>query len=579
MTSVGYAIDKKQQRENELQVLIDVSGSMKQNDPENLRIPAVKLLINLLPEGTKAGIWLFSEDTRELVKTGVVDQQWKKNALLKVKNIHSRGLLTNIEEAIKKATQEWLKPSGQQNRHLILLTDGMVDVSKDIMQSAESRARVMSDQIPLLQQAGVKVQAIALSDEADAELLGKLAFDTQGWAETALSADQLQKVFFKLFKQAVPQNTVPITGNVFSVDNSVKEFSVLIFKKDGAAATQLISPDKVNLNYKIRNKEVSWLNEKNYDLVTIKQPKAGEWRIVASMDPENQVMIVTDLKFEVDELPNYISLNEQIEVTGFFTDKQQLITRKDFLSLIDISAQLEGGTKWNILPAKNKEGFFRQSIGEGLKTGRHVLKILADGKTFKREFAHNIEVTESLIEVQKDVNLKDRTVTITVIPDKSIINVDMMAVEANISQVAKQSKSHEMQRMDDQWQMLIQAPKRGDSIIVNFSIMANTVQGRAISPNIPSLVIDDRLFDSNKPKQPVIEARKNDKRTVKKVISDKPEQEPQEQVDEVEAVNWTKTSIIVVIINVLLILSGFFGFKYMKKQTAEKQEKLLSRLD
>ncbi|RLA17269.1 MAG: hypothetical protein DRQ56_09430, partial [Gammaproteobacteria bacterium] len=33
----------------DVRVLIDVSGSMKQNDPRNLRIPALKLLVNLLP--------------------------------------------------------------------------------------------------------------------------------------------------------------------------------------------------------------------------------------------------------------------------------------------------------------------------------------------------------------------------------------------------------------------------------------------------------------------------------------------------------------------------------------------------
>ena len=34
---------------SDVRVLVDMSGSMKKNDPDNLRIPAVQLMSNLLP--------------------------------------------------------------------------------------------------------------------------------------------------------------------------------------------------------------------------------------------------------------------------------------------------------------------------------------------------------------------------------------------------------------------------------------------------------------------------------------------------------------------------------------------------
>jgi hypothetical protein len=71
--STGYAAETGNPSP-ELQILIDVSGSMKHNDPKNLRIPALKLLVNLLPDGTNVGIWLFAEKTRVLVKTGIVNK-------------------------------------------------------------------------------------------------------------------------------------------------------------------------------------------------------------------------------------------------------------------------------------------------------------------------------------------------------------------------------------------------------------------------------------------------------------------------------------------------------------------------
>jgi len=578
LCSFAYAAKKKIELKNELQVLIDVSGSMRKNDPHNLRIPAIKLLINLLPEGTKAGIWVFAENTKALVKTGIVNKKWKKNALKKINRIHSRGLLTNIEGAIQNAAKEWFKSTEKQNRHLIILTDGMVDVSKDIMQSAESRARVMSDQIPLLQQAGVKVQTIALSNEADAELLNKLALDTQGWSETALSANQLQKVFFKLFKQALPQDSVPIIGNSFSIDKSIKEFSVLLFKEAGAPEIQLITPDKKIIKNRGKGKKVTWLSDKNYDLITIKEPKSGEWGIVTKMDPENQVMIVTDLKFEVDELPNHILSNENITVSGFFTDQQQLISRKDFLDLIELSVQQLGGLKWKMLAVKEKQGLFSVELGADLKKGRHIFTMVADGKTFKREVSKTIEVIESVIRVKKKVNINARTVTIELIPNELVVNTDMMSVEATVTQLGKDAEKRVIEKSAGQWLLIVEAAKNGGSKMVNFSIMANTVQGESISPDILPVVINEAMFVPLKISVNEVDKTEAVKSEIKTIEKEKDKEDKQEEIAE-EPINWVKTSLFVAIANIIFIAAGFFGFKFFKKQAAMKQETLLSRLD
>ena len=38
----------------DVRLLIDISGSMKQSDPENLRKPALEMMVELLPEGSRA---------------------------------------------------------------------------------------------------------------------------------------------------------------------------------------------------------------------------------------------------------------------------------------------------------------------------------------------------------------------------------------------------------------------------------------------------------------------------------------------------------------------------------------------
>ena len=47
--------------QGDVRVLIDISGSMKKNDPNNLRIPAVNLLTEIIPDGARAGVWTFGQ--------------------------------------------------------------------------------------------------------------------------------------------------------------------------------------------------------------------------------------------------------------------------------------------------------------------------------------------------------------------------------------------------------------------------------------------------------------------------------------------------------------------------------------
>ncbi len=166
----------------DVRILIDVSGSMQQNDPANLRVPALKLLIELLPAGATAGVWQFDQTAEMLVPPRTVDREWKAQARLAAGKIHSRGLFTHIEAALSAASADWSTPAAKDApRHIILLTDGMVDVSKDATESAASRARLLADGLTRFQMLGVSVNAVALSEQADSALLNAMANGTDGW--------------------------------------------------------------------------------------------------------------------------------------------------------------------------------------------------------------------------------------------------------------------------------------------------------------------------------------------------------------------------------------------------------------
>ena len=197
---------------DDVRVLIDISGSMKRTDPNNLRRPALRLFTSLLPKDADAGVWTFGQWTNMLVKHGPVDKAWKDKARKAADKISSHGLRTNIEDVLRRATWDWKRPDAGHRRSLILLTDGLVDISKKSAENAASRERILNEILPRLQQAGVTIHTIALSSESDASLLEQLAAATGGWFETIDSADGLERLFLRMFEKVSKADTLPLSA-------------------------------------------------------------------------------------------------------------------------------------------------------------------------------------------------------------------------------------------------------------------------------------------------------------------------------------------------------------------------------
>ncbi len=96
---------------------------------------------------------------------------------------------------------------------------------------------------------------------------------------------------------------MPLKDNKFLVDSSIQEVTLLVFRKESAEPTQVITPSGAQFDAKSAPQNVSWHRDIGYDLLTISHPETGEWRIQAAMDPDNRVIVVTDLKMRSSQLP------------------------------------------------------------------------------------------------------------------------------------------------------------------------------------------------------------------------------------------------------------------------------------
>lgn len=573
--------------EDETQVLIDVSGSMKQNDPKNLRIQAAQLLISLLPEKSKATVWLFAEKTALLTNSDAVDSAWKKQALHAASGIHSRGLYTHIEDAIQTVLKNGF--AGKGGKHLVILTDGMVDISKDIMVSADSRERILSEWIPRLQQQNIQVLTVALSDQADKELLEKLAFDTGGWTQVAESAEQLQKAFLRMAQKAAPKDGLPLVGNQFAVDASIKEFSVLAFKKTPAAASRLLSPSKQAIDKHSRISTVSWLETPGYDLISIRQPEAGNWVLEAEADPDNQVMIVTDLKMQLDELPNFIADKEAVALKTHFTDQGKLINRKDFLGLLTVTAAIDAQPPVALRQSAGEPAYFVMADLQ-FGPGKHSLKLVADGKTFKREILRELEVVASAIRVEKSVDADKRQVTIKLQPDPALLDSASLAIEASVNRAGLPAEKQALAAKDNVWAVTVDNLPPGSETTVNFAVLAKSRDGKPVSPDIKPVKLDDSLFPQAQPPQAQAvaepaahqEAASAEQAAAHEATAPPQAEEPSRAGNEssppATAADWLEISLIVLAVNLVLIGGGFFVYRALNKAREKKHQQILEKL-
>ncbi|MDX2427045.1 MAG: vWA domain-containing protein [Cycloclasticus sp.] len=372
----------------EVRVLVDVSKNMKFSDPDNHRLAALKLFVNLLPNNAIASIWMFDDKTTEIMKASTSGISWKSQALKNLNKIHSDGKTSDIERALAVASLEWVTEDKNANRHIVLLTEGKVLSGATKAKSLASKERVLNHQIARLKAADVSVHTIGFSKEADKEFLDEMANQTSGWSELINTADQLERAVLRVSKRLVEKNSIPLVANKFLVDETVREFTAVVFRKKGFSVTQLDDPEGLDFGGSSKRLGVRWHREKSYDIVTVSKPMEGEWRLIAPADPDNEVFITTNLQMVVENIPKEIYLGSGMRIKMLFSDRGKLLKSLSFLGVINATIELTDKRNEKEVIKMEQDmingGYFFADIGKDLKIGPYKVVVKAVSDTFER---------------------------------------------------------------------------------------------------------------------------------------------------------------------------------------------------
>ncbi|WP_369602116.1 VWA domain-containing protein [Hahella sp. SMD15-11] len=470
----------------DVRVIVDISGSMKKNDPQNLRRPAVRLIANLLPPGSTAGVWTFGQYVNMLVKHRPVDDAWKAEVIKASEQINSVALFTNIGAALEKAADDFSDGAKHANTHFILLSDGVVDISKNTEENVAERRRILSQVLPGIQAAGATIHTIALSDNADKSLLETIAVRTGGVAVVAKSAEELTRVFVETLEQAVPAEEVPIKDNQFDVDSNVQELTALLFRAKDAPPTELIDPSGKSITADDHGDDVRWLREADFDLITITKPFEGSWKLKATPAPGSRVTVVSNLRMVMGRLPANFYAGDRLDIeVGFFEDGQQ-VTEPNFLRLIDLDITVEfedgkSGTKRISDPANPPaDGVFRDAITKLKTTGRYKVIATADGKTFRRQARQLITLQPPFaVELEATGSGETTRYLLTATPRNPHIDIAGTSIVAKIKAPDASTLIKTMPFVDDvrRWELPIEATKGEGEYTVQLTVKAKLDNG------------------------------------------------------------------------------------------------------
>jgi Mg-chelatase subunit ChlD len=371
-------------------ILIDCSGSMKKTDPRSYRKPAARLFISLLGEYDRVGIIGFGESAKVLATLTENTKKNREGLFGVINKITSKEFSTNITDAVKKGYDE-LKSSSRKNRILILMSDGKLALGSK--EKDEAALVELSRLLTELAKSDIKLYSIAFTEMSDIKLLEDMAKATGGFFKLARVDKDLHVIFASIFEKIKSPDTIPLEDDTFNIDKDINEAILLISKQPGTSTT-LIDPAKRKHTPAKYGKNIQWYESKVFDMITIKEPAVGKWKVKLSTKEGNKVFVITNLGLKTSFDKGFVNKGDMIKIDAWLEREGSIITEKDILEQVSFSAEVTTPdtktTKFDLLDS-GKSGDDRQGDGKysaGFTvntTGEYSIKIVAEGKTFKRE--------------------------------------------------------------------------------------------------------------------------------------------------------------------------------------------------
>ena len=431
----------------DVRVLVDVSGSMRKADPKAVRGPATALLAALLPDLSRGGIWLFGSDVRELVPYGPVDARWDALGKPIEASIGSTDRFTHIESAVRTGIRAGGQPvSGVC--HVILITDGIVDVRGGKDASSISRDRIIKSLLPEASDRNCRIHTIALSDQADLPLLRQMALETGGLFTLLDRPGDLIPVMLDALELALRSQQLPIRDQQIKIDPDIRQLRLI--RLNSESDIELKSDSKV-INSTSENTSIVYYRGTGYQTLIWSNPTPGRYTLTSDLGPTDRILIDSDVRLELTELPPTISSDQTLGLSASVMSNNGQITAPDREFHVAFGSHVD--------PVRSRGNELSMQI-DSPTIGRSILTVQSFDKKHERQIQRAFEVleTQPALEIATDSSKGVGQVASSVKPKSQDAKTLVKAFEgqALLPEVVKEQLPEDM-RDWPLWQLAVSA--------------------------------------------------------------------------------------------------------------------------
>lgn len=230
--------------------LLDQTGSMKTNDPYDLRIEAVKQLFAHLTQGSEIQLIAFANNNPDTGHTIKIPSEFEpytngfSNTIDEAKLDTLKDLeggATFLYDSLAEALDSTYNYQGANtNRAVIILTDGTDDASKShTFESVVAKAQ--NYKLPII--------AIGLGDDINNETIASLALQTSG-SYTLLKSSQLESVVVSINELVASKDDSVVSKNrsYYTLETTATS-DASITDLDGTVEVQVNPQNRVTVPY------------------------------------------------------------------------------------------------------------------------------------------------------------------------------------------------------------------------------------------------------------------------------------------------------------------------------------------
>lgn len=303
-------------------------------------------------------------------------------------------------------------------------------------------------------------------------------------------------------------NQIPYFDNRFRIDAELEEITLLFYRNRGSRPIILVRPDGSKL--RINNTDpakVKWHDDSTFDLIKIVKPMPGPWQAIGDILPGSHIMVMSDVKIEVEPLPEIVLSGETLKVVGKLYNGDEPINTPHFRNVVtlDIHFYSTNNTDYeNFGSDALKLTSFRDDghdldeyAADGLFTGEfrldfaagewqpvYLIKLPMASRELRQKplVLHKSPIT---IDVETSEN-KNNPHSMTLSIDPAYVDPNSIVFQGKITYPDKQVESFSI--MDDQQdETRVRDIKNTESGIyrININAFGETISGREFRLTVP----------------------------------------------------------------------------------------------